>query len=104
MVRELGGDLRYIAMDELYYFGYQDASGCHQSAAELAANVAQSVARARRIFPNVVIGDIADPDTLLALELNGEALDLDHGYPVRLIAPDRPGVLQTKWIHRVVVL
>lgn len=46
----------------------------------------------------------ADPDTLLALELNGSRLDLDHGYPVRLIAPDRPGVLQTKWIRRVVVL
>lgn len=46
----------------------------------------------------------AHPDTLLALELNGETLDLDHGYPVRLIAPDRPGVLQTKWISRVVVL
>ena len=44
-----------------------------------------------------------DPDTLLALELNGQTLDLDHGYPVRLIAPDRPGVLQTKWVHRVVV-
>ena len=46
----------------------------------------------------------ADPDTLLALELNGAPLDLDHGYPVRLIAPDRPGVLQTKWITKVVVL
>ena len=45
-----------------------------------------------------------DPDTLLAFELNGETLDLDHGYPVRLIAPDRPGVLQTKWISKVVVL
>jgi DMSO/TMAO reductase YedYZ molybdopterin-dependent catalytic subunit len=46
----------------------------------------------------------ADPDTLLALELNGEVLDLDHGFPVRLIAPDRPGVLQTKWLRHVVVL
>ena len=31
-------------------------------------------------------------------------LDLDHGFPVRLIAPDRPGVLQTKWLRRVIVL
>jgi hypothetical protein len=46
----------------------------------------------------------ADPDTLLALECNGAPLDLDHGYPLRLIAPDRPGVLQTKWITTVVVL
>ena len=54
---------------------------------------------------SVVDADLAkDPDTLLALELNGESLDLDHGYPVRLIAPDRPGVLQTKWVGHVVVL
>ena len=45
-----------------------------------------------------------DPDTLLALELNGERLDLDHGYPVRLIAPNLPGVMQTKWVERLVVL
>ena len=40
----------------------------------------------------------ADPRTLLALRLNGETLDLDHGYPCRVIAPNRPGVLQTKWV------
>ena len=44
-----------------------------------------------------------DPDTLFALELNGEPLHLDHGYPVRLIGPNRPGVLQTKWVSRVTV-
>jgi len=45
-----------------------------------------------------------DPLTLLALDLNGEALDLDHGRPARIIAPGRPGVLQTKWVHRIEVL
>jgi DMSO/TMAO reductase YedYZ molybdopterin-dependent catalytic subunit len=45
-----------------------------------------------------------DPLTLLATHLHGEPLDADHGYPLRLIAPDRPGVLQTKWVHQVVVL
>ncbi|MFI0352973.1 molybdopterin-dependent oxidoreductase [Actinomadura sp. 9N407] len=44
-----------------------------------------------------------DPLTLLALGLNGSPLDIDHGYPCRLIAPNRPGVDQTKWVHRVVV-
>ncbi len=46
----------------------------------------------------------ADPDTLLALELNGEPLALDHGFPVRLIGPNRPGVLQTKWVAHVEVV
>ncbi len=45
-----------------------------------------------------------DDLTLLALELNGETLNLDHGYPCRLIAPARPGVLQTKWVKRLTVL
>jgi DMSO/TMAO reductase YedYZ molybdopterin-dependent catalytic subunit len=44
-----------------------------------------------------------DPDTLLALELNGAPLHRDHGWPVRLIAPDLPGELQTKWLEAVTV-
>lgn len=43
----------------------------------------------------------ASPRTLLATGLNGSPLDPDHGYPVRLIAPNRPGVLQTKWVSTV---
>jgi DMSO/TMAO reductase YedYZ molybdopterin-dependent catalytic subunit len=42
-----------------------------------------------------------DPTTLLALRLNGEVLSIDHGYPARVIAPGRPGVLQTKWVTRL---
>lgn len=44
---------------------------------------------------------VRDPLTLVALELNGETLDLDHGYPARIIAPGRPGVLQTKWLGAI---
>ncbi len=44
-----------------------------------------------------------DGDTLLALEVDGATLHIDHGYPVRLIGPNRPGVLQTKWVKRLVV-
>ncbi len=45
-----------------------------------------------------------DDMTLIALKLNGGTLDLDHGYPCRLIAPTRPGVLQTKWLTRIEVV
>jgi DMSO/TMAO reductase YedYZ molybdopterin-dependent catalytic subunit len=45
-----------------------------------------------------------DAKTLIALKLNGQPLDLDHGYPCRLIAPTRPGVLQTKWLARIEVV
>jgi DMSO/TMAO reductase YedYZ molybdopterin-dependent catalytic subunit len=44
-----------------------------------------------------------DPLTLIALRLNGQTLHPDHGYPARLIAPNRPGVLQTKWVCRITV-
>ena len=44
-----------------------------------------------------------DPATLLALRCDGEVLRADHGYPCRLIAPNRPGVLQTKWVSDLVV-
>jgi DMSO/TMAO reductase YedYZ molybdopterin-dependent catalytic subunit len=55
--------------------------------------------RSSRLPPNVV----GDPDTLLALALDGEPLSLDHGYPCRVIAPGRPGTLQTKWVARLEV-
>lgn len=47
---------------------------------------------------------VRDDLTLVALELEGETLDLDHGYPARIIAPALPGVLQTKWLSEVAVL
>ena len=41
---------------------------------------------------------------ILATHLNGVRLTPDHGYPVRLIAPNRAGVLNTKWLTAVEVL
>jgi len=49
-------------------------------------------------------GQAHDRDTLLALEIDGEPLAPDHGFPLRLIGPNRPGVQQTKWVNRLVVL
>jgi len=46
---------------------------------------------------------VDDERTLLALRLNGETLSTDHGYPCRVIAPNRPGVLQTKWVRKLEV-
>lgn len=54
---------------------------------------------------SVLQGNFADDDrTLLALMLDGESLSIDHGFPARIIAPNRPGVLQTKWVNRIEVL
>ncbi|XCM83859.1 molybdopterin-dependent oxidoreductase [Kitasatospora sp. HUAS MG31] len=47
---------------------------------------------------------VDDPLTLLALRVNGETLNADHGFPARIIAPNRPGLLQTKWVSRIEVI
>ena len=46
---------------------------------------------------------LADADTMLALRVNDEVLAPDHGFPARLIGPNRPGVQQTKWVGRIEV-
>ncbi|XVU28535.1 molybdopterin-dependent oxidoreductase [Actinoplanes sp. CA-054009] len=57
-----------------------------------------------RYRTSVVAGPhLGDDRTLIALRLGAESLDLDHGFPARLIAPNRPGVLQTKWVSRITV-
>jgi DMSO/TMAO reductase YedYZ molybdopterin-dependent catalytic subunit len=64
----------------------------------------ESLQSAGRYRTSVLAGPhLTDERTLLALRLGGEPLALDHGYPARLIAPNRPGVLQTKWVTRIVV-
>lgn len=44
---------------------------------------------------------IHDPDALLALQVNGVDLSLDHGYPARIIVPAMPGVHNTKWVSSI---
>ncbi|MGP4014816.1 molybdopterin-dependent oxidoreductase [Saccharopolyspora sp. 5N708] len=44
---------------------------------------------------------VLDPDSLLALRVNGVDLSLDHGYPARVIVPALPGVHNTKWVRSI---
>jgi DMSO/TMAO reductase YedYZ molybdopterin-dependent catalytic subunit len=44
---------------------------------------------------------VAHPDSLLALRVNGVDLSLDHGFPARIIVPNNPGVRNTKWVRRL---
>ena len=43
------------------------------------------------------------PDNLLCFEMNGVPLPIEHGYPVRLIAPGWYGVANVKWLTRIEV-
>jgi len=42
-------------------------------------------------------------DVLVAFKANGEALRLEHGYPVRLVVPGWEGNMWIKWIRRIEV-
>lgn len=44
---------------------------------------------------------IRNPDSLLALQVNGTDLSIDHGYPARIIVPALPGVHNTKWVRSI---
>ena len=44
------------------------------------------------------------PDTLLAYEMNGQALPVQHGFPLRVIAPGWAGDSWVKWVQHIEVL
>ncbi len=54
----------------------------------------------RRVMP---IEQAIHPDTLLAHRMNGEPLPIDHGFPLRAVAPGWVGASQIKWLGRIVV-
>lgn len=44
---------------------------------------------------------VAAPQSLLALKVNGADLSMDHGYPARVIIPSAPGTHNLKWMSRI---
>src|SRR5580693_717979 len=49
-------------------------------------------------------GQVTDPQSLLAVTVNGHVLPRDHGYPARTIIPNAPGVHNTKWVSKITFL
>jgi hypothetical protein len=49
-------------------------------------------------------GQVANPQSLLAVTVNGHVLPWDHGYPARTIIPNAPGVHNTKWVSKITFL
>src|SRR6185503_14495338 len=45
-----------------------------------------------------------DPDTLIALRMNGEWLEPNHGAPLRLFVPGWYGVASVKWLRTMRVI
>jgi hypothetical protein len=59
LIKEAGGELAYVAMDEPFYFAALKADPqCRLSAREVAQNAVANLAPFRTEFPGVIIGDI----------------------------------------------
>ena len=51
-------------------------------------------------FEFVTMADLADPRTLLVYGMDGDTLPAGHGFPLRILIPNRYGMKQPKWITK----
>ena len=59
-IKRNGGDLKYIIMDEPYYYGhrYSGPTACHEQPEALAKRIAEMTMVARRVFPGLKVGTV----------------------------------------------
>jgi len=72
--------------------GVADPASAHVESLEKAGAFNQASLQANQV---------TNPDALLALQVNGVDLSLDHGFPARVIVPALPGVHNTKWVRSI---
>jgi DMSO/TMAO reductase YedYZ molybdopterin-dependent catalytic subunit len=60
--------------------------------------------RATRFERSLTVDRARDADALLAYAMNGEALPVQHGYPLRLVVPGWYAVTSVKWLTEIEVL
>jgi len=96
-IKRLGGDLRYVAMDEPLWFGHvsSEPGALHTPIADLARNVAVQAAALRQIFPDVEVGDIepvvgsgAPADYIAEIESWADAFNAATGRPLAFFHSD----------------
>eukprot|EP00743_Colponemidia_sp_Colp-15_P004845 GILK01005221.1.p1 GENE.GILK01005221.1~~GILK01005221.1.p1 ORF type:complete len:538 (-),score=56.30 GILK01005221.1:125-1738(-) len=85
--------------DVLEYAGMKSDAGIRHIQFEgldkdFTQNYGASIPVERAIDPN---GDV-----LLAWQMNGEDIPIDHGFPVRLIVPGTVGARNVKWLSKIV--
>ncbi len=57
-----------------------------------------------KVYTGIPYEKALDPDTIIAYAQNGEALNRENGYPVRLIVPGWGGIKSIKWLGRIEVV
>ncbi len=63
----------------------------------------KGIAAEQRMQCPMPLAKAMDPDTLIALAMNGEPLPPDHGFPARVIVPGWVGTYSVKWLDRIEV-
>lgn len=76
-----------------------ERAGLKESASEAMLESLDAV-RMRRPLP---VEKALEEDTILALDMNGEPLPPDHGFPVRVVVPRWGAVASVKWVGRIYV-
>jgi len=69
-----------------------------------ADNMAQEGDAARFYYESLDLLDAIHPQTLLAYELNGQALPIEHGAPVRLRVERQLGYKMAKFVNRIEIV
>src|ERR1035438_7287554 len=59
-IKSLGGTLRYIAMDEPFYYAniYNGPNACRWTAQQTAVDAVQNIAQIQSVFPDLTVGDM----------------------------------------------
>ncbi|MEM0380303.1 MAG: molybdopterin-dependent oxidoreductase [Desulfurococcaceae archaeon] len=52
----------------------------------------------------IPIDEALNDDAVIAIEMNGKPLEIEHGYPARLVIPQLYGWKSAKWVNRLLFL
>ena len=88
-----------MLVDVLKYAGVKEEDYGHVIFKGLDADVAGECFEA-----SIPIETAMDPkrEVLIAFEMNGETMPLDHGFPLRMMVPGNVGARNVKWLYKIV--
>ena len=79
-------------------------AGADLTAAYVTVNGADvGVAKTPDFIRSMVMRKAVDPNTILAMNMNGERLPDLHGFPLRMVVPGWDGTSWVKWVNSLVV-
>ena len=80
-----------------------ELAGITSTASHVCPKGCEADSREGEIKLPMPVAKAMDEDTILALEMNGEPLPPDHGFPIRMIVPGWIGAYSVKWVREIEV-